>query len=116
MTMDATTKQSTSSNVGTAFPLPRMVYENHIDPPQVVRESAGMTLRAYAAMKLLVADSGIDWLDAMIEKARIDNFAGQALVGLACEFDASTHAVCAEWSYNIAAAMLAEKAKREAKP
>lgn len=29
----------------------------------------GMTLAAYAAIHLRVPDSGIDWLDAMIEKA-----------------------------------------------
>lgn len=38
----------------------------------------GMSLRAYAAIKLRQPDSGIDWLDEMIHKAKLDDFAGQA--------------------------------------
>ena len=41
----------------------------------------GMTLRQYAAIKLRVPESGLDWLDAMIERANRDYFAGQALAG-----------------------------------
>jgi hypothetical protein len=44
-------------------------------PPQ------GMSLRAYAAIKLRVPDSGIDWLDAMIVKAKRDEFAGMEVQG-----------------------------------
>ena len=32
----------------------------------------GMNLREYAAIKLRVPDSGIDWPDAMINRARTD--------------------------------------------
>lgn len=33
-------------------------------------ETEGMSLRTYAAIQLRVPDSGIDWLDAMIERSR----------------------------------------------
>jgi len=84
-----------SANGGPAFPLPRMVYENHIDGPQVIRESAGMTL--------------------------LDYMAGQALCGMMANtnclgknglFNDVNFKTC----YDAAAAMLAEKAKREAQP
>ena len=42
----------------------------------------GMALRTYAAIKLRVLDSGVDWLDEMIVKSQRNEFAGQALVGL----------------------------------
>jgi hypothetical protein len=35
----------------------------------------GMTLRQYAAIKLKVPDSGLDWLDAMIVQSLRDDFA-----------------------------------------
>jgi hypothetical protein len=41
-----------------------------------------MSLRAYAAIKLCVPDSGLDWLDDMIRQAQRDRFAGQALAGI----------------------------------
>lgn len=41
-----------------------------------------MSLRAYAAIKLCVPASGIDWLDGMIRKAQRNEFAGQTLAGL----------------------------------
>lgn len=42
----------------------------------------GMSLREYAAIKLRVPDSGTDWLDAMIEKSLLNEFAGKALQAL----------------------------------
>lgn len=45
--------------------------------------SSGMTLRQYAAIHLRVPDSGEEWLDRMIERARRDEFAGRAMVGMA---------------------------------
>jgi hypothetical protein len=42
-------------------------------PIPVVYESTElerMSLRAYAAVQLRVSDSGIDWLDKMIERSR----------------------------------------------
>lgn len=41
----------------------------------------GMTMRQYAAIKLQVSDSGVDWLDAMIVKANREKMAGMALQG-----------------------------------
>jgi len=40
----------------------------------------GMTLRQYAAIKLKVPDSGLDWLDEMIVKAKRMEIAGQAVM------------------------------------
>ncbi|WP_186056528.1 hypothetical protein [Burkholderia gladioli] len=42
----------------------------------------GMTLRQYAAIKLRVPDSGIDWLDDMIRTSMQDEFAAKAMQGL----------------------------------
>ena len=42
----------------------------------------GMTLRQYAAIKLKVPDSGVDWLDDMIRKSNADHFAAKAMQGL----------------------------------
>ncbi|CAG9205506.1 conserved hypothetical protein [Burkholderia gladioli] len=39
----------------------------------------GMSLRAYAAIKLRVPDSGIDWLDQMIVTSMRDEFAAKAM-------------------------------------
>lgn len=74
----------------------------------------GMTLRAYAAIKLRVPESGIDWLDAMIQQSRLDEFAGKALAGLtsACDSKGVWQAAFPESSgeaYKIADAMLAER-------
>jgi hypothetical protein len=44
----------------------------------VSNSNSGMTLREYAAIKLLVPDSGTDWLDAMIRRAKRDAFADRA--------------------------------------
>jgi 5,10-methylenetetrahydrofolate reductase len=41
-----------------------------------------MTLRQYAAIHLKVPQSGLPWLDEMINEARRDAFARQALAGL----------------------------------
>jgi hypothetical protein len=40
---------------------------------------SGMTLRQYAAIKLKVPDSGTDWLDDMINKSLLDDFAAKAM-------------------------------------
>ena len=42
----------------------------------------GMTLRQYAAIKLKVPDSGEGWLDDMIRKSLLNDFAGQAMQGI----------------------------------
>ncbi len=48
----------------------------------VGKGEGGMTLRQYAAIHLRVPDSGIEWLDAMIRKARKAEYAGLAMQGL----------------------------------
>jgi hypothetical protein len=58
-------------NGGPAFPQNSLSSQNR-----------GMTLREYAAIKLCVPDSGLDWLDDMIRQAQRDRFAGQALAGI----------------------------------
>lgn len=68
---------TTQNNGGPAFPVNS---DNYAHP-----DSAGMTLRQYAAIKLRIPDSGSDWLDAMIKKSLWDSFAGQAMQGLLSE-------------------------------
>ena len=57
-----------------AFPMGYHRDGNSADHP-------GMTLRQYAAIKLCVPDSGLPWLDEMIEKARRNEYAGLAMQG-----------------------------------
>lgn len=63
---------------GPAFPVNTQRFE---DGSINVYPESGMTLRAYAAIKLRVPDSGIDWLDAMIRAALHDELAAKALQG-----------------------------------
>jgi hypothetical protein len=63
----------------------------------------GMSLRQYAAIKLCVPDSGLDWLDDMIRQAQRDRFAGQALAV------AGMGTISAEWAYRLADAMLSAR-------
>lgn len=42
----------------------------------------GLTARQHAAIALCVPDSGVDWLDAIIEQRRRDEFASAALAAL----------------------------------
>lgn len=65
----------------------------------------GLSQREYAAIHLKVPDSGTEWLDAMIQKARRDEFAKAALSNMADWNSAPTHARAAQL---IAAAMLEE--------
>ncbi len=50
--------------------------------PRIEYCDQGMTLRQYAAIKLCVPDSGLEWLDDMIRQAQRDRFAGQAIAGI----------------------------------
>jgi hypothetical protein len=73
-----------------------------------------MSVRAYAAIKLCVPDSGLDWLDDMIRQAQRDRFAGQAIAGLAAN---CTDAGLSTWlpdsiaarAYQYADAVIAER-------
>lgn len=46
---------------------------------QIAPTETGMSLRAYAAIKLKVPNSGIGWLDDMIKESQRNEFAGQEL-------------------------------------
>lgn len=63
----------TQPDGGPAFPVTSDNYAN--------AESAGMTKREYAAIQLKVADSGTDWLDAMIRTAERNELAARAMQG-----------------------------------
>ena len=52
------------------------------DPYAKASYSEGLTARQHAAIALCVPDSGCDWLDAMIEQRRRDEFAKAALAAL----------------------------------
>lgn len=74
----------------------------------------GMSLRAYAAIKLRVPESGVDWLDDMIRRAKRDEFAGQALIGICQSEMGETEflvepEVLARAAYKMADAMLAAR-------
>ena len=45
-------------------------------------DQTGMTMQQYAAIKLKVPNSGIDWLDEMIRQSLKDDFAAKAMQGL----------------------------------
>jgi len=78
------------NNGGSAFPGKKLVektvkFDEEIGGNVFIEkyeDVPGMTLRAYAAIKLRVPVSGIDWLDAMIQKSRLDEFAGKAMAGV----------------------------------
>ena len=59
----------------------------------VMEIKGGMSLREYAAIKLRVPDSGTDWLDAMIEKSLLNEFAGKAMQAVIVNSDRSSTAV-----------------------
>lgn len=84
------------NNGGYAFPVAGYINGHGNEIPG----EYGMTLREYAAIKLRVPNSGVDWLDDMIRESQRDWFAGQALVAIAANesFDISGEIVAA-WSY-----------------
>lgn len=75
----------------------------------------GLTKRQYAAIHLRVPDSGIPWLDAMIDRSRRDEFAGQAMAGFcgAPNLASTPASDIADWCVETADAMLAELGKGE---
>lgn len=44
--------------------------------------SPGMTLREYACIKLKVPATGHEWLDELIQKSLLNDFAAQAMLGI----------------------------------
>ncbi len=75
-------KNQLDNSGGPAFPLfadgPIASYGIEIDAGKKA-QFHGMTLRQYAAIKLKVQDSGLDWLDEMIAKSLRDDFASKAM-------------------------------------
>lgn len=72
---------------GCAFPqLTAWVEEDVATGHKVFVESRaghdGMSIRQYAAIKLRVPNSGVEWLDAMISDSLLNEFAAKALAGL----------------------------------
>lgn len=66
------------------FPDPwttRHTHESDVPVPMIYEapDVEGLTLRAYAAIQLRLPESGIDWLDRMIERSRtLDRQAAKA--------------------------------------
>lgn len=94
---------TTKDDGGPAFPAKHTVLstpeQRALGVDGFVEELPGLTKREYAAIHLRVPDSGSQWLDEMIEKARRTEFAGRALAGLLSN---SAAAVPAEWTCDIA--------------
>jgi hypothetical protein len=103
-----------TNNGGPAFPQSDLSGYGMGPPegPNGQYQVQGMSLRAYAAIKLRVPDSGINWLDDMIRQAKRDDFAGQALAGLMADPNVLGSAPeVANTAYRLSDAMLAERAK-----
>lgn len=74
----------------------------------------GISQRAYAAIHLRVPDSGLPWLDAMIERARRDEFAKAVFSQVAqtyAECDPKHRELVAETSHQLVTAILAQGRK-----
>ena len=80
----------------------------------------GMTLRQYAAIKLKVPDSGDEWLNYMIRKSLLNDFAANIMPSAIKELwdmakaegkehEKPVYELAAEFSYQSANAMLAAK-------
>lgn len=103
------TDETTNRDGGPAFPgttsapnASGVMYQAH---------HQGMTLRAYAAIQLRTPDSGIEWLDSMIRKSLLDQFAGQAMAAFLTKLMAGQADYCdvALWAYLQAEEMLVER-------
>lgn len=99
---------------GAAFPRPASEYTQQGTCPDgndPIKSQDGMSVRVYAAIKLKVPESGIDWLDEMIIKSKRDYFAAKAMQGIIDVYysDDSTSLTddgVAEHAYRIADHML----------
>ena len=107
----------TKDTGGPAFPQNDLSQYNM--GPEGIGDGMGMNLRQYAAIKLRVPDSGLDWLDNMIREGRRMDYAGQALAGILAGGFADTvphddiagGADAAAFAHQYADAMLAERNK-----
>jgi hypothetical protein len=68
-------------------------------------DQTGMTMQQYAAIKLKVPNSGIDWLDEMIRQSIKDDFAAMAMDAFLSR-DGGTYEQDAEYAYKTADAMM----------
>jgi len=69
----------------------------------------GMTLRQYAAIKLKVPDSGVDWLDEMITQSLRDYFAAKAMQGILSAVTEANSKNITHIAYKMADAMLEDR-------
>lgn len=106
-------------NGGSAFPSKGVIgYVKHSHTTyygdnrgeEVIGDLPGMTLRAYAAIKLKVPDSGLPWLDDMIRKARRDEDAAKAMQGFLGKASESEEQIAKD-AYLLADAMLKAREK-----
>jgi hypothetical protein len=98
---------SAQDNGGPAFPVGNGW---HQDTRGSTVEAAGMTLRQYAAIKLRVPDSGVDWLDEMIRQSLRDDLAARAFaMAMHPESRDYKPEYTAAHSYRFADAMLAAR-------
>ncbi|WP_186092828.1 hypothetical protein [Burkholderia gladioli] len=102
--MTTTNESSKPFEGGPAFPVNTQRFE---DGSINVYPESGMSLRAYAAIKLRVPDSGIDWLDDMIRTSMQDEFAAKAMSGMLADPDFPGDLTdTAKIAYDFADAML----------
>ena len=104
----------TKDTGGSAFPGESVVKNGMHSTVRV--NNSGMTLRQYAAIKLRVPDSGLDWLDEMIREGRRMDYAGQALAGMLAanppsEPDSNPVKAVARAAHIVADDMVAERNK-----
>lgn len=96
---------------GPAFPKTMITQSDELLSSPEAYSIGGMTLRTYAAIKLRQPDSGIDWLDAMIRKARRDELAKAALTGICVSDNFVSGKLVSVNAYEVADAMIAESEK-----
>lgn len=86
------------------------------DDPRNQILGGGLTARQHAAIALCVPDSGCDWLDAMIERRRRDEFIRAVMVSIdnVCDWPQVPNAIAAEAAVQLADAMLAASKKEPA--
>lgn len=84
--------------------------------PPATGSADGMTLREFAAIKLRVPNSDLDWLDDMIRESLRDEFAGKALAHIPLIMQASEQNLSlqniAQHCYQMADAMMAARKEK----
>ena len=75
-------------------------------PNQYVSGNKGITARDYAAIKLCIPNTGVEWLDDMIRQSLRDKFIAHALEGLCAAVTGGTSSI------GIAAVEIADQAMK----